>query len=93
VSDVRKWKLVPVEPTPEMLEEICIIEGFTEQALKVRYAAMLAAAPVSPRAQLSKEEIIEVIESAIRDASRGADTYMAAMIGAEAILAAADTKN
>jgi len=39
------WKIVPVEPTPEMLEEIWLDERFQERAMKARYAAMLAAAP------------------------------------------------
>ncbi|WP_312209744.1 hypothetical protein [Pseudescherichia sp.] len=39
------WKLVPLEPTPEMLAEMCLVEGWTERALKARYQAMLAAAP------------------------------------------------
>ncbi len=40
------WRLVPLEPTPEMLAEMCLVEGWTERALKARYQAMLAAAPV-----------------------------------------------
>ncbi len=39
------YALVPVDPTPEMMAEICLIEGWTERALKARYQAMLAAAP------------------------------------------------
>ncbi|MGC0798972.1 hypothetical protein WKH50_03380 [Pantoea agglomerans] len=39
------WKLVPVEPTPEMLEEIWLDERFKEMAMKRRYYALLAAAP------------------------------------------------
>ncbi|WP_312467310.1 hypothetical protein [Pseudescherichia sp.] len=39
------WRLVPLEPTPEMLAEMCLVEGWTERALKARYQAMLAAAP------------------------------------------------
>ncbi|MFO3904138.1 hypothetical protein AAHD62_06355 [Enterobacter hormaechei] len=39
------WVAVPVEPTPEMLAEICLVEGWTERALQARYRAMLAAAP------------------------------------------------
>ncbi|MNC12162.1 hypothetical protein D3C75_598760 [compost metagenome] len=36
---------VPVEPTAEMLAELCLVEGWTERALQSRYKAMLAAAP------------------------------------------------
>lgn len=39
------WKLVPVEPTKEMLEEIWLDERFKEIAMKRRYQALLAAAP------------------------------------------------
>lgn len=39
------WQLVPIEPTPEMLKEICLIEQFSDNALTVRYQAMLSAAP------------------------------------------------
>lgn len=39
------WKLVPVEPTTEMLEEIWLDDSFKEVAMKRRYQAMLAAAP------------------------------------------------
>lgn len=42
------WKLVPVEPTPEMLEEIWLDERFKEMAMKRRYYALLAAAPSPP---------------------------------------------
>lgn len=37
--------VVPVEPTPEMLAEICLVDGWTERALRARYKAMLAAVP------------------------------------------------
>lgn len=39
------WQLVPIDPTPEMLKEICLIEQFSDNALTVRYQAMLSAAP------------------------------------------------
>lgn len=42
------WKLVPVEPTKEMLEEIWLDERFKEVAMKRRYQALLAAAPEPP---------------------------------------------
>jgi hypothetical protein len=42
------WKLVPAEPTREMLAEIDLIDGFTHQALTTRYKAMLAACPAAP---------------------------------------------
>lgn len=39
------YAIVPVEPTPEMLAEIHLVESFTGTALRARYRAMLAAAP------------------------------------------------
>ncbi len=43
------WKLVPVVPTPEMIEEIRLNPAFSDRAMHVRYAALLAAAPPSPQ--------------------------------------------
>jgi len=40
-----KYKVVPVEPTKEMLSEIHLIECFSFEALQTRYAAMISAAP------------------------------------------------
>lgn len=40
------WVMVPVEPTSEMLAELCLVEGWTERALNARYQAMVAAAPM-----------------------------------------------
>lgn len=50
-----KWKLVPVEPTPEMLDAVSwpSIANFT-------YSAMLEAAPQPPA--LTDERIDELIE-------------------------------
>ncbi|MCM6991767.1 hypothetical protein [Enterobacter roggenkampii] len=39
------WMMVPVEPTEEMLAELCLVKGWTARALNARYQAMLAAAP------------------------------------------------
>lgn len=39
------WLMVPVEPTEEMLAELCLVKGWTARALNARYQAMLAAAP------------------------------------------------
>jgi hypothetical protein len=44
---VAAWKLVPMEPTPNMLSEIDLIEGFSREALTTRYKAMLDAAPTA----------------------------------------------
>jgi hypothetical protein len=50
---MTKWKLVPVEPTPEMLDAVSwpSIANFT-------YSAMLEAAPNPP--VLSDERILEI---------------------------------
>jgi len=39
------YKLVPIEPTIEMLGEIRLIEHFTDAAMVTRYKAMIAVAP------------------------------------------------
>lgn len=44
-----KFKLVPVEPTLQMLEEIRLMPYFTDRALRVRYQSMLSAAPSSQK--------------------------------------------
>ena len=43
VRALKGFVLMPSDPTPEMLEEICLTEGFTENALRARYAALIAA--------------------------------------------------
>ena len=50
------WKLVPEEPTPQMLDEIHLVSEFTGKALTTRYRAMLAAAPAAP-AQAEQEPV------------------------------------
>ena len=63
---MTKWKLVPVEPTPEMIKAgsdvDCIITGIDEidapEDYKRVFAAMLEAAPQPPK--LSDERIYQV---------------------------------
>lgn len=43
IDPAKGYALMPLDPTPEMLEEICLTEGFTEKALRARYAALIAA--------------------------------------------------
>jgi len=46
------WKLVPVEPTKEMLDAVCSSDGYepwTDGTMTETYKAMLAAAPEVPR--------------------------------------------
>jgi len=42
------WKLVPVEPTFDMLSEIHLDASFSHHAMTLRYGAMLDAAPEAP---------------------------------------------
>ena len=44
----KGWKLVPVEPTSDMLGEIHLDVSFSHRAMTVRYRAMLDAAPEAP---------------------------------------------
>jgi len=46
------WKLVPLEPTLKMLEEIHLVKEFTHQAMTARYVALLDAAPEPPKREL-----------------------------------------
>lgn len=58
----KEWKLVPVEPTREML-----VAGGETFGLCPVYAAMIAAAPVSPQADAQPvAEISAQVESALR---------------------------
>lgn len=42
------WRLVPTDPTEEMLAEINLTGTFTDKAMRARYAAMLSKAPSPP---------------------------------------------
>jgi len=63
---MTKWKLVPVEPTPEMInagaDVECLITGIDEidapEDYKRVFRAMLEAAPQPPK--LSDERILEI---------------------------------
>lgn len=63
---MTEYRLVPVEPTPEMIEAALTFEtwgwGFTREldreAASATYAAMLAAAPPAP----SREDIEAVLD-------------------------------
>ena len=65
---MTKWKLVPVEPTPEML-------GATSwpQCAKTDWQHMLEAAPQPPR--LSDERILEIGAMAKAQWNAAADQY------------------
>lgn len=80
-SDGRGWKMVPVEPTEEMITagECSIFEhaaaprDWTLQATKDGYRAMIAAAPSSATPPITAEEIARVRE-ALEPFARWIDT-------------------
>lgn len=45
--EARGAKILPINAQAKMLQEICLVDGFSDQALAARYAAMLSAAPDS----------------------------------------------
>lgn len=61
--DDEKWKLVPIEPTIEMLHQITPASADYEE-WKVNYKAMLSAAPEPP--SVSVDEPDELLQAAIR---------------------------
>ncbi|GAA0531237.1 hypothetical protein [Pigmentiphaga daeguensis] len=59
--DGREWKLVPVEPTPEMLEAGAKqVDWYAHNALEC-YHAMLAAAPTPPAQAAPSDEHVSVV--------------------------------
>lgn len=71
------WKLVPVEPTPEMLSAVGMMDGYDWHAPGCSpdadhanwYSAMIAAAPAAPQAEpkreaLSDDEILDILDIA-----------------------------
>lgn len=56
--DETKWKLVPVEPTPEMVKAMAAAyldqHGYADAFIKAMYASAIAAAP-APAAQTQAE--------------------------------------
>lgn len=49
----KEWKLVPVEPTEEMLRAHgCNFDGLDDDQARAEWAALLAAAPVPPRSDV-----------------------------------------
>ena len=48
------YKLVPIEPTEKMLDQIALVDSFSYEALRVRYKAMLSAAPEDPQPDHTK---------------------------------------
>jgi len=61
------WKLVPVEPTSDMLGEIHLDASFSHRAMTVRYRAMLDAAPEAPEApgQEQTNNMLDAIDDII----------------------------
>ncbi len=66
--DESEWQLVPVEPTPEMLDAVSWpgIANFT-------YSAMLEAAPQPPK--LSNERIWEIYDELVADIAKGGSMF------------------
>ena len=58
----QKWKLVPVEPTPEMMRSGMNVPLNKAARHNAVYRAMLEAAPQPPK--LSDERILEIYEEA-----------------------------
>ena len=52
------YQLVPVEPTPEMLQAIW---AYKDKSLHGAYRAMLAAAPVEQRQPLTRDQMLELL--------------------------------
>lgn len=67
------WKLVPVDPTPEMLSAVGMMDGYDWHAPGCSpdadhanwYSAMIAAAPAAPQAEPKRDW--SVIDAAIRE--------------------------
>ena len=74
---MTKWKLVPVEPTPEMLRagatRYTAYRVDAGSAMFYAYAAMLEAAPLPPK--LSDERILEIGAMAKAQWNAAADQY------------------
>ena len=67
---MTKWKLVPVEPTPEMIDAW---NNDDSDEFRHAYRAMLEAAPQPPR--LSDERILEIGAMAKAQWNAAADQY------------------
>ena len=74
-----KWKLVPVEPTPEMdnaARDWSVSKygrGIGDDAAHGCYAAMLEAAPQPPK--LSNERIWEIYDELVADIAKGGSMF------------------
>jgi hypothetical protein len=76
---IMKWKLVPVEPTPEMdnaARDWSVSKygrGIGDDAAHGCYAAMLEAAPQPPK--LSNERIWEIYDELVADIAQGGSMF------------------
>lgn len=76
-----KWKLVPVEPTPEMInagaDVECVITGIDEidapEDYKRVFRAMLEAAPQPQK--LSDERIWEIYDELVAEVAKGGSMF------------------
>lgn len=82
-GDENEWVRVPRVPTPEMLSELELLDGFSHAALCIRYAAMLAAAPAPedgrgdaiPR-EIVRDAVVEAILAHPEDADVDAPDFV-----------------
>ena len=78
---MTKWKLVPVEPTPEMInagaDVDCLITGIDEidapEDYKRVFRAMLEAAPQPQK--LSDERIWEIYDELVAEVAKGGSMF------------------
>ena len=79
---MTKWKLVPVEPTPEMInagaDVECLITGIDEidapEDYKRVFRAMLEAAPQPQK--LSDERIWEIYDELVAEVAKGGSMFI-----------------
>jgi len=69
---MTKWKLVPVEPTPE-IREVIRNEQCVYQSEDDLYRAMLEAAPQPPK--LSDEQILHHLDAILKASGSGVKNY------------------
>jgi hypothetical protein len=67
---IMKWKLVPVEPTPEMIDAW---NNDDSDEFRHAYRAMLEAAPQPPK--LSNERIWEIYDELVADIAQGGSMF------------------
>lgn len=86
-----KWKLVPVEPTPEMIEAGWLSMGFAARSHPpAAWSAMLAASPPADAEVVARaKEIIANGCGCDRDCERNGEGYCGCLSDAQSVLALA----